>query len=269
MSRPTADPRIPERYRETVDALSAHADVDPDIRACWVGGSIAFRQADRESDLDVEVVAATGTGALAFGRLRDMLRSACAPTSEWLLPMPTWHGGHQTFLHLPPADDGRRILDVVVVEFSGEPHPIDPRRDGEPIVLYDPDGLVEVAPLDPEPLAEQIRTAVDAISVRRPTAEWIITKALVREQWPEAVAYYLQLGLGSLVELLRVRHCPWRHDFGLRYLEQDLPADVAAKVESMLPTDLAHLAELTARCFAWQDELLTDDEPGRGSTLLA
>jgi hypothetical protein len=269
MDRLTADPRIPARYREMVDRLTAHAAVDPDIRACWAGGSLAFGHADHESDLDIELLAMAGAGVSAFARLRDMLLAVYAPTSEWLIPTPAWHGGHQTFLHLPRADDGRRILDVVVREASGDRHPIDPRRDGEPIVLYDPDGLVVVAPLDPDTLAQQITSALETIAARRSTAEWIITKALVREQWPEAVAYYVQLGLVPLVALLRVRHCPWRHDFGLRYLDHDLPADVATKVESLLPTGVEHLSELTVRCLAWQDELLAGGEPGQGSTLLA
>jgi len=69
------------------------------------------------------------------------------------------------------------------------------------------------------------------------------------------VQFYLGFGLGPLVRLLRVEHCPWRHDFGLRYLHADLPADVAARVAALVP-GTADLADLSAACFAWTDELL-------------
>ena len=63
-----------------------------------------------------------------------------------------------------------------------------------------------------------------------------------------------------VVRLLRVEHCPWRHDFGLRYLREDLPADVADQVEELVPGNTsASLEELSLRCFGWMDELLAAD----------
>jgi hypothetical protein len=79
---------------------------------------------------------------------------------------------------------------------------------------------------------------------------------------PEAIAFYLNFALSPLVRLLRIEHCPWRHDFGLRYLHTDLPADVANRVTALLP-GTADLADLSAACFAWTDELLAR-EGGQG-----
>ncbi len=63
-----------------------------------------------------------------------------------------------------------------------------------------------------------------------------------------------------MVRLLRVEHCPWRHDYGLRYLDEDLPADVAARVaDAGARRPSAAAARQSAACFAWLDELL---EPG-------
>ena len=57
-----------------------------------------------------------------------------------------------------------------------------------------------------------------------------------------------------MVRLLRIVHCPARHDFGLRYLDTDLPEGYAARVEALLPGP--DLATRAAAAFAWQDELL-------------
>ena len=100
-----------------------------------------------------------------------------------------------------------------------------------------------------------IDEAVDQIRQRRPTAEWLVNRALRRGQEAETVQFYLAFALNPLVRLLRVEHCPWRHDFGLRYLDTDLPADVAERVTALVPGHGA-LAEQAAACFTWTDELL-------------
>ena len=105
---------------------------------------------------------------------------------------------------------------------------VDVRRHGTPIAVHDPDGLVELRPDDEDELQAAIGEAVDL---------------------------YLGFALSSLVRLLRVEHCPWRHDFGLRYLHEDLPPDVAARVTTLLQ-GAADPAEASAACFAWTDELL-------------
>ena len=100
-------------------------------------------------------------------------------------------------------------------------------------------------------------TSTSSCCARRASTEWLVNRAVRRGQLPEAVSLYLTFALGGLVRLLRIEHCPWRHDFGLRYLHTDLPADVAARVDALVPgPDNGDLAELSAACFAWTDELL-------------
>jgi hypothetical protein len=37
-----------------------------------------------------------------------------------------------------------------------------------------------------------------------------------------------------LVEVLRMKHCPDRYDFGLRYLDRDVPPEVRREIESLV-----------------------------------
>ena len=92
---------------------------------------------------------------------------------------------------------------------------------------------------------------------RRATDEWLVNRALARGHVAEAVDFYLRFSLATLVRLVRVQHCPWRHDFGLRYLREDLPPDLADQVEELVPgVSTASLEELSMRCYAWIDRLL-------------
>ena len=61
-------------------------------------------------------------------------------------------------------------------------------------------------------------------------------------------------------------HCPARHDFGLRYLDTDLPPGYAERVEALLAR--RRPAARADAAFAWQDELLAElAEPVRRLTL--
>jgi hypothetical protein len=269
------------RYDDWLAWLGQQGESDPDVRVVFVGGSAVTGGYDEHSDLDVEVLATPGEAVAAYRRLLDRARRDFDVAHVWELPEATWPDGRQAFLHLgddatmwrlahegaaPPGSVVRsgssgsdhprstRIIDLHVSDLADHHRVVDTRRHGEPLVLHDPEGLVELGP-DDEPTLERERTeAVAQIAARRPTAAWLVNRAIARGQQAEAVVFHLQFAVNPLVRLLRIIHCPARHDFGLRYLDTDLPPDDAARVETVLPgPDLQARADAA---FAWQDELL-------------
>ena len=78
-------------------------------------------------------------------------------------------------------------------------------------------------------------------------------KYLGRGQELEAVDFYYRAILGSLVEALRIRHCPARHQFGVYYLSHDLPPEVLDALRPLFfirdRADLASKREMAARWF--------------------
>ena len=252
------------RFDDWLAWLPEHAAADPDLRAVWVGGSAATGGWDEWSDLDVVLLAAPGTSVAAYERLLSALRARFAPDHVWELPPGTWPDGRQCFVNPQPRagrlDEPTRIVDVAVLDDTDAHRIIDVRRHGTPIVLHDPGGLIELRHDDAAALETGATDATDQIRQRWATAEWLVNRANARGHLPEAVALYLRFGLMPLVQLLRVEHCPWRHDYGLRYLHTDLPPEVAARVTALLP-GADRLAELSAECFGWQAELLAGARP--------
>ncbi|HEU4812038.1 MAG TPA: nucleotidyltransferase domain-containing protein [Nocardioides sp.] len=247
------------RYADWMTWLAEQGATDPDVRVVWVGGSAATGGYDEWSDLDIDLLCTPGEADAVHDRLVARAREAFAIDHVWELPKTTWPDGRQCFVNLqarPGAlEEPTRIVDLHVSELSDVHRFVDVRRHGTPIVVHDPDGLVELRHDDEKAMSTAIAEGVDQIRQRRATAEWLVNRALRRGQLPEAVHLYLGFGLGPLVRLLRVKHCPWRHDFGLRYLHTDLPADVAARVDALVPGN-GVLAEQAAACFTWTDELL-------------
>ena len=151
-----------------------------------------------------------------------------------------------------------RLVDLVMSDISDGHRHLDVRRHGTPLVLHDPDGLLVLREDDPVELAQGMAEAVDQVRQKRPTSEWLVNRALARGHVAEGLDLYVRHGLHPLVRLLRAEHCPERHDYGLRYLRGDLPAEVADRLEALVPGHSTRpLRELSGECFTWIDELLT------------
>src|SRR4051794_22712107 len=244
------------RYDDWLGWLREQGEADPDVRVVFVGGSAVTGGYDEHSDLDVEVLATPGEAVATYRRLLDAALRDFEVHEVWELPAATWPDGRQAFLNLT-ADAGdmsrpTRIIDLHVSDLADHHRCVDERRHGTPYVVHDPEGLVEQRHDDEEELARARAEAVEQIGARRQTAEWLVNRAIARGDEPEAVAFHLQFGVNPLVRLLRIRHCPARHDFGLRYLRTDLPPGYVERVSALLPgPDLAPRARAT---FAWQDD---------------
>jgi predicted nucleotidyltransferase len=247
------------RYADFLAFLDEQHAADPDLRAAWVGGSAATGGYDEWSDLDVEVLCTPGNHLDVYRRLLAAVRERFAPPDVWELLDSTYADGRQCFIALDPSPGTlaapTRLVDIVVWETTDEHRHRDVRRHGSPVVQFDPDGLVVERHEDEAARVRAIAESVDQVRQQRPFAEWLVNRAIARGQLPEAVSLYLRFALIPAVYLVRVRDCPARHNFGLRYLHTDIDPGDAARVDALLP-GVERLRELSAACFAWQDELL-------------
>lgn len=247
------------RYDDVLAVLREHAASSSAVRLAIVGGSAATGRYDDHSDLDVEAWVA-GSPDAAYDELRALLAARFEVDHVWEVGRERWPDGtRQLFAHLQadPGDLSRptRILDLAVhpLPATGE-IVVDVRRHGEPIVLHDPQGVLTTGPEDEARHAEARAATLAEVAARRGTAEWLVRRALARGELAEAYGFYLRFAYTPLVELLRLEHCPARHDFGLRYLDADLPPGYADRLHALLPGP--DLGERTTRVLAWTDELL-------------
>lgn len=247
------------RFDDWLTFLREQGEADPDILLAWVGGSAATGGWDEWSDLDVEVLCTPGETSAVYDRLLKLARARFPIDHVWELPLAMWPDGRQCFINLQHRAgallEPTRIVDLHLSDCTDAHRHVDVRRHGTPVVLLDPEGRLVLQHDDQAAIDEAVAEAVEQARQRRGTAEWLVNRAIARDQMPEAVELYLRFGLGVVVRLLRVRHCPWRHDFGLRYLHTDLPAGAAERVTALLPGS-APLPALSSACFAWMDELL-------------
>ena len=244
------------RYADLLDLLASLPERVPSLQVVVVNGSAVTGGWDEHSDLDVEAWC-SGDAATTYDAVLALVRQELGVDHVWELPEATWPTGRQCFVHLQPdaADLSRPTLLLdLVIQTTPDRLTMDTRRHGTPMVLHDPAGLLVLEDDDEAELAGQREQAVAQTAARRQTAAWLVERAIARGDLAEATALHLRFALEPLVRLLRIQHCPARHDFGLRYLRTDLPAGMAERVEALLPGP--DLVVRTRAAFAWQDEVL-------------
>lgn len=198
-----------------------HSEV---ITAAWLGGSDATGRADDLSDIDLVIV--SDDDKLPFELLEKNL-----PVKQRYIV----HDGPyiQRFYVLEGTQD-TFYLDVVVLTDKGlkvYQEYFNQQRHGLPQILFDKNNILREASLSPTiekpALDKENELARFEIMFRT------FTKEAMRGKYIDAYNFYLRL-VTILIRVLRVKHCPQKHDFGFRYLYVDLPEQEAVDIEKLL-----------------------------------
>ncbi len=196
-------------------------------------GSAAFGRADDLSDLDLVLTVEDGRLEDAIALVESVMQSQGGFSQKYELPQPTWHGAWQAF-YRPASDNPFLMLDICIVERS-KPWTFTERlRHGEPVVFFDKIGALIATEMTGEEIANYARPKFEQHAAVMEMFHDFPEKELRRGNHVDAFAYYHSLLLTRVVALLRIRHCPERHDFGFRYLKHDLPPEAAEEIERLL-----------------------------------
>lgn len=228
----------------------------PLVRAAWFGGSDATGRTDSDSDVDLYVLVRPGDTPAYWEHQQEWLGRLAPVRRCFALPEPTAHGAAQRFLQFAGMAD-EHMLDVCVLEIPDARVWLDTERHGRAEVIHDPEGLLVPPGPDPAALAQRLAARRRELEIVVPLFSHLVTKAVRRGRDLEALAFYNSMLLRPLVELLRICHCPARHDFGMRYLERDLPADLYERLLGLaFVPDTNSLPRKCDEVLAWFRETL-------------
>lgn len=248
---------MPIDHPTLVTAVRAAFEPLDYVHALFEAGSAAFGRADALSDIDLTADVDEGREDEAFTAVETALEQVAPIEIRWIIPTPAWHGMAQRFYRL--AGSPPHLMVDLTLRPAGRPDLFAERElHGEPVVYFDKRGLVKSIPADPAKVRADVAARVATLRVQLPLLEHLVIKELTRGHPIDAIGYYFSLVLRPLVELLRVRHCPARHAFGLRYLDHDLPAaDVARLTPLLFVRDAEDLAAKHAQAVEWCLDLLS------------
>ena len=231
-------------------------------RALWEGGSAAFGRADAWSDLDLVAIVRDEAVAATFAAAEDALEARGGIESTWRVPAPTLHGHAQRLYRLRCASPFT-LVDFVVMEERAPIRFLEPERHGDPLVLLDRGGLIAASRgFDRVAHEQRMYLAIARLAARRAMLDQFVIKEVRRGRALDALSRFHAMELAPLVLLLRARHCPDRFDYGMRYLQEDLPPQVHARLMALAyvaaPSEVEASSEAARR---WIDQLLAELAP--------
>lgn len=203
------------------------------VLALWQGGSAANSRSDERSDLDLVAIVRDDSVSEVYSAFEKHLSFEFGIDLVWRVPEPTWHGHSQRFYRLTDCDP-LHLVDFVLQKETVGNRFLEVERHGQPIVYFDRKNLVAPQPLPVAAHAKKLRSRLSELKVTFPMFQPFVGKEIARNRPVDAFSFYFAFTIRPLVELLRIKHCPERFDFGLRYVQHDLPTELARELEALL-----------------------------------
>ncbi len=230
------------------DALEPLASV----LAAWEGGSAAFGAVDGYSDIDLNVLV---DDEVSF----DLLYAAAEASLDAVSPITASHfvaPGRYYKLR-----DGGEFLfvDLSFFRAGASDQPLEVERHGRAHPLFDKGDWLRPRRVDEDAVAAKRDERLRELQTWFIVSQSFVRKAVLRGQEVEALACFWGYTLRPLVELLRMRYCPVRWDFGMRYLDRDLPPGEYTQLRNLVfVRDLAGIEAHLPKASAWGAELLRE-----------
>ena len=224
------------------------------VLAGWESGSVAFDLEDEYSDIDLNFLLDDASPADAF-------YAAVESALETVSPIVASHTAPPgRYFKLRDGSDFL-LVDVCVFRTANFAERLEIERHGRIRPLFDKGEWLRS---DPSAAVSQVARRAKRLEELRvwfSISQSFVRKAIIRGQQVEGLAAFWSYTLRPLVELLRMRHCPPRWDFGMRYLDRDLPGPVYDQLRGiMFVGESDDLVEHLSKATAWAERLLRELE---------
>lgn len=226
------------------------------VHAVWQGGAAAFDRVDQWSDIDLVVDAQDDRADAVWPVLERAIESLAPVELCFINPSPPLGLHSQRFYRLAGAGPFL-LLDLCVFKASAANKLLDPATHGRAVVHFDRNGTTKVSAQTGSSRRAELKNRLDSLRVTFPLFQSLVLKELNRGNAIEAIAFYHAFTLRPLIELLRMRHSPARHQFHTRYVQYDLPRDVVDRLASFFfVRDAAELGQRQREAEDWGNQLL-------------
>ena len=227
----------------------------PHVLAGWESRSIAFDRLDEFSDIDLNFLL---TDEARDDALYEIVETALARVS----PIVVEHAEPPGRYYKLAEGAEFLLVDVCIFRAASLNERLDTARHGNVRPLFDKGQWLQRDAHDRVLQRASIAKRQEHLGSWFSVSQAFVRKAIARGHEAEAMAAFWGYTLKPLVELLRMKHCPARWDFGMRYLDRDLPVPVYAELLGLLFVGAASdLPERHATGVAWEERLLEEAVP--------
>ena len=222
------------------------------VLAFYEGGAAAFDRIDEWSDIDLYAVVDDEKVDDAFGAVETALRSLSPIKQKFVVTQLSWPGVSQAFYRLERASE-YLLIDLALIKLSGHEKFLEPHIHGKAVFYFNKSDVVKVPILNKEELAKNVQEKLTRLRDKFTMFNMFVQKEINRSNYLEALVLYYSITLGSVVDVLRIKHSPFHHDFKTRYVQYELPKQITRKLEQLYfvkdPKDLLEKYRVATKWF--------------------
>ena len=223
---------IPDQRKGIIEAVAKRLDKLEFVYAVWQGGAAAFGRVDQWSDIDFMVIADREFIPKVFEAAETVLEKLAGIEKTFEVPQPTSHGFFQKFYRLQNINP-YLLVDFAVGDLEKQDKFLEPEIHGNPIVHLDRKGIISSQPLNKEKFHANMLLVLERTKAKMETFQLFFDKEYNRGNYMDAVDFYYNFAVGSLVTVLRMKYSPYHYYFKLKYINYELPKDVVKQLEEL------------------------------------
>jgi predicted nucleotidyltransferase len=221
-----------ERSRqELIGALADILQDDPSVHAMWLEGSDACGTSDQYSDIDIWLDVEDGKADAVLVSMKAVL-AGIGPLDYEYRPEHPHPQIRQAFFHVQGTSEFM-VVDVCIQDHSRPSAFRKDFADHQVKVVFDKCGVIAFEEVDRADFERQLSRRVEELEKSFPLSRVGVRKGIMRGDYLEALDYYQGQMLKSLVEILRIKHQPRKHEYDLKHIRRDLPKQIVASLEDL------------------------------------
>jgi len=202
------------------------------VHAFYEGGAAAFDRIDEWSDIDLYLVIDDNKVDEAFLAVEKTLKSLSPILQKFEVPHPQRSGLFQAFYRLEDTNE-YLVIDLAVLTLTSQDKFLEPEIHGNAVFYFNKSFRVRPPSLDKDALVTKLQERLERLKARFDMFSNFKQKEINRGNYLEATDFYHAITLGTLVEVLRIRHNPVHYNFKMHYIHYELPRKTIVKLENL------------------------------------
>jgi len=125
------------------------------------------------------------------------------------------------------------LIDFAVIKLSAPDKLLEPEIHGKVVFYFNKKNKIKIPKLDKETFNKKLCERLERLKIRFEFFNNFVQKEINRGNYLEALDLYQNLTLGTLVEVLRMKHKPFHYNFKMRYIHYELSPKIIKKLEHL------------------------------------
>jgi predicted nucleotidyltransferase len=202
------------------------------VHSVWEAGAAAFNRIDEWSDIDLYIVVDDDRVEEVIHEIDSTVASIAECDIRFRVPEPTWHGHSQVFYRLKNASPFL-LLDIAIMKKSSKDKFLQYKIHGTPKIHFDKSGVVVDDTVDTKAFLNKLEKRLDTLRSTFPLFLVFTLKELNRGNDMTALSFYMSYAIRPLIEILRIKYCPYHHNFHTYYIDYELPPEIIERLRRL------------------------------------